>query len=89
MQSIETVVNVNQDHIITIALPHDISPGKHRVVLVIDDETSDDKSASIDDVPQLMQMAGKVTAFNAIEDPVTWQQQQRDEWERGGSNDDR
>lgn len=89
MQSIETVVNVNQDHIITIALPHDISPGKHRVVLVIDDALSDDKSVSVDDAPQLMQMAGKVAAFNAIEDPVAWQQQQREEWERDGSNDDR
>ncbi len=89
MQSIETVVNVNQDHLITIALPHDISPGKHRVVLVIDEATSDDKPASIDDAPRLMQMAGKVTAFNAIEDPVAWQQQQRDEWERDGSNDGR
>ncbi len=89
MQSIETVVNVNQERIITIALPHDISPGKHRVVLVIDDAPSEDKSASIDDALQLMQMAGKVTAFNAIDDPVAWQQQQRDEWERDGSNDDR
>lgn len=89
MQSIETVVNVNQDRIITIALPRDISPGKHRIVLVIDDATSDDKSASIDDAPQLMRMAGQVTAFNSIDYPVAWQQQQRDEWARGGSNDDR
>ncbi len=89
MQSIETVVNVNQERIITIALPHDISPGKHRIVLVIDDAISDDKSASIDDAPQLMRMAGQVAAFNIITDPVAWQQQQRDEWERDGSNDDR
>jgi hypothetical protein len=80
MQSIEPVENVNRERIITIALPPDITPGKHRVVLVIDDATSDDKSASIDDAPQLMQMAGKVTRFNAIEDPVAWQQLQRDEW---------
>lgn len=89
MQSIETVVNVNQERIITIALPHEISPGKHRVVLVIDDATSEDKPASVDDAPQLMHMAGKISAFNAIEDPVVWQQQQRDEWERDGSNNDR
>ncbi|GEM_PF-522854 len=88
MQSIETVVNVKQDRIITIALPHDISLGKHRVVLVIDDAPSD-KSASIDDAPQLMRMAGQVAAFNVIDDPVAWQQQQRDEWERDGSNNDR
>ncbi len=89
MQSIETVANVNQDGTITIALPRDITPGKHRVVLVIDDPLSDDKPASIDDAPQLMGMAGLVTAFNAIADPVAWQQQQRDEWERGGNSDDR
>lgn len=88
MQSIETVVNVNQERIITIVLPRDISPGKHRVVLVIDDATSEE-SVSVDNAPQLMHMAGKVTAFNTIEDPVAWQQQQRDEWERNGSNDDR
>ena len=84
MQSIETMVHVNQERIITIALPHDISPGKHRIVLVIDDAPSDDKSTAIDDAPQLMRMAGQVTAFNAIDDPVAWQQQQRDEWERDG-----
>ena len=89
MQSIETVVNINQEGIVTIALPRDIIPGKHRIVLVIDDALSDDKSASIDDAPQLMRMAGQVTAFNTIEDPVLWQQQQRNEWERDGSNDDR
>lgn len=84
MQSIETMVHVNQERIITIALPHDISPGKHRIVLVIDDALSDDKSASLNDAPQLMRMAGQVTAFNTIGDPVAWQQQQRDEWERDG-----
>ena len=91
MQSIETVVNINEDGIVTIALPRDIIPGKHHIVLVIDDVLSDDKSASIDDAPQLMGMAGQVTAFNTIEDPVAWQQQQqhRNEWERNGSNDDR
>ena len=82
MQSIETVVNVNQEGIITIALPPDITPGKHRIVLVIDDAPNDDKSTSKDDAPQLMRMVGQATAFNTIEDPVAWQQKERDEWER-------
>lgn len=51
MRSIKTVVDANQERIITIALPHDISLGKHRVVLMIDDTLSDDKSASVDDAP--------------------------------------
>ena len=53
MQSIETMAHVNQERIITIALPHDISPGKHRIVLVIDYTPSDDKSASIIDAPAI------------------------------------
>jgi hypothetical protein len=82
MQSIETVVDVNQEGIITIALPRDITSGKHRIVLVIYDELSADKPESIDDAPQLMRMAGQVVAFNTIEYPIDWQQQQRDEWRR-------
>ena len=37
MQHIETVVDVNQNGIVTIALPANIRPGKHHVLLVIDE----------------------------------------------------
>ncbi len=37
MKTIETTVTVTDDQQITITLPSDITPGKHRVVLVIDE----------------------------------------------------
>lgn len=37
MRTIETTVTVTDDQQIIIALPSDIIPGKHRVVLVIDE----------------------------------------------------
>lgn len=83
MQSIETIAEVNQQGLMTIVLPRHISPGKHRIVLVIDDaDNNEDKIESIDHTQRLMQMAGRISAFNSIDDPVLWQQQQRDEWNR-------
>ena len=40
------------------------------------------KTSAIDNSHQLMQLAGKISAFKIIDDPVTWQQQQRNEWDR-------
>jgi len=37
---------------------------------------------TIDNSQQLMQLAGKISAFKMINDPVAWQQQQRNEWDR-------
>lgn len=82
MQHIETVADVNQNGYVTIALPAHIRPGKHHILLVIDEALSEDDSQSVDHAPKLMQMAGRVSAFAAIDDPVLWQQQQRDEWRR-------
>lgn len=39
MRAIETTVTVTDDQQTTITLPSDITPGKHRVVLVIDEIT--------------------------------------------------
>lgn len=80
MLSIETVAEVNQQGLMTISLPRHISPGMHRIVLVVDDIISENKK--VDNALQLMQMAGQISAFNTISDPVLWQQQQRDEWNR-------
>jgi len=82
MQHIETVAEVNQNGIITITLPANIRPGKHHVFLVIDEALTEDNAQLVDHAPKLMQMAGRVSAFAAIDDPVAWQQQQRDEWRR-------
>lgn len=67
MQHIETVADVNQNGYVTIALPAHIRPGKHHILLVIDEALSEDDSQSVDHAPQLMQMAGRVSAFAAIE----------------------
>ncbi len=82
MQHIETIADVNQNGLMTIALPAHIRAGKHHIVLVIDEALSEDSTATIDHAQQLMEMAGRVSVFNSINDPVLWQQQQRDEWNR-------
>lgn len=81
MQHIETVADVNQNGFMTIALPAHIRPGKHHILLVIDEALSEDNIESLDHAPQLMQMAGRISAFKTIDNPVLWQQQ-RDEWQR-------
>ena len=81
MHHIETV-DVNQSGIVTIALPADILPGKHHILLVIDEAICEEDTQRVDHAPKLMQMAGRVSAFATIEDPVAWQQQQREEWQR-------
>lgn len=82
MQHIETIADVNQNGIVSIALPAHIRPGKHHILLVIDEALSEDNIEPIDHAQQLMQMAGQISAFKTIDDPVLWQQQQRDEWQR-------
>ena len=82
MQRIETIAEVNQNGLMTIALPSHIRAGKHHIVLVIDEILSEDNVSPIDHSEQLMQMAGRISAFKSINDPVLWQQQQRDEWNR-------
>lgn len=80
MQHIETVAEVNHNGFVTISLPTHIRPGKHHMFLVIDEALSEE-SFENDHSPQLMQMAGCISAFNKIGDPILWQQQQRDEWQ--------
>ncbi|MDP2902063.1 MAG: hypothetical protein Q8N96_03000 [Methylovulum sp.] len=84
MQHIETVADVNQNGFVTIALPAHIRPGKHHILLVIDEALSEDNIESVDHAAQLMKMAGRISAFKTIDNPVLWQQQQRDEWQRDG-----
>ena len=59
-----------------------IRPRKHHIALVIDEALSESNIEPVDHAQQLMQMAGQVSAFKTIVDPVLWQQQQRDEWKR-------
>lgn len=38
MKTIDLTINVPEERVITLKLPEDISPGEHRVVMVIDDQ---------------------------------------------------
>ncbi len=49
------------------------------IVTLVDSRISPDV---VDNSRQLMQLAGKISAFKALDEPVAWQQQQRDEWQR-------
>jgi hypothetical protein len=49
MRTIETTVNVTEDGTLTISLPPDVTPGLHRVVVVIEGLSSVDEE--LDDFP--------------------------------------
>ena len=40
MKTIDLTVNVPEGRVITVKLPEDISPGEHRVVMVIDEHAA-------------------------------------------------
>jgi len=62
------------DRLITIKLPEEVSPGRHELVLVLDEKNMSDKSAK-----KLMKYAGSVPAFKKI-DGVAYQRELRSEW---------
>ncbi len=78
MRTIETTVEITSSHELRLKLPNDIQLGRHKVVLIIDDQPQVETEQTID----LMQLAGQIKSFQTISDPVAWQQQQRNEWER-------
>ncbi len=79
MRTIETTVEITSTHELRLKLPNDIQVGRHKVVLIIDENTT---QSNIDPSMDLMQLAGQIKSFQTISDPVAWQQQQRNEWER-------
>ena len=51
MRSIETTATVTDDGILTVEIPRDIRPGKHRVVVVIDEQLMDTSRRGLPDFP--------------------------------------
>ncbi len=78
MRTIETTIEITSSHELRLKLPNDIQLGRHKVVLIIDEQSQVETDPTID----LMQLAGQIKSFQTISDPVAWQQQQRNEWER-------
>ena len=50
---------------------------KVRVIVLFDEVRTEAAGQSA----SLMELAGKITAFRDIADPVTWQQRERSEWD--------
>jgi len=75
-------LNINyevlQDRLVTIKLPETVCPGKHELVIVLEENAADE---NVEDthVKKLMQFAGSVTAFNGV-DGVEYQKKVRSEW---------
>ena len=69
---------VMPDRIVTFKLPETVRPGRHELVVVLEeDELSQVKTDS--NTKTLMQFAGSVTAFKQI-DGVEYQREARSEW---------
>lgn len=71
-----------EDTVIT-ALREFIQRRKQQEIIQLSAHSDSNPDCDEGDAPQLMQTAGQVTAFNTLDDPVDWQRQQCDEWERG------
>jgi hypothetical protein len=48
MKSIETTATVTPDRTLTIRLPVDVTPGEHRIVVVIDESLIDGRRPPLD-----------------------------------------
>lgn len=70
--------DVLPDRVVTIKLPETVSPGRHALVLVLQ-ETAADRNLTVTNTEALMKIAGSVTAFDGI-DGVEYQQKIRSEW---------
>ncbi len=51
MQTIETTATVGQDGILTARVPPEVPPGRHRVVLVIEEATAQEEQTLPFDFP--------------------------------------
>ncbi len=69
---------VMSDRIVTFTLPETVRPGRHELVVVLEeDELAQVKTGS--NAQTLMQFAGSVTAFKQI-DGLEYQRKVRAEW---------
>jgi len=51
MQTIQAIATVNDDGELTLRIPKDIAPGRHKVVLVIDEEPVQAQDRVLADFP--------------------------------------
>lgn len=75
MLTLNIEYDVLPDRVVTIKLPETVSPGRHALVLVLQ-ETDADKNLAVARTASLMQFAGSVTAFDGV-DGVEYQRKIR------------
>jgi hypothetical protein len=66
------------DRLVTIKLPETVHPGRHELVLVLENNDAKNNVENTN-AKMLMQFAGAITAFNGV-DGVEYQQKVRSEW---------
>lgn len=66
------------DRLVTIKLPETVCPGKHELVIVLE-ENAVDENVEDTHAKKLMQFAGAVAAFKGV-DGVEYQRKVRSEW---------
>lgn len=76
MRTLNYELDIQKDRTIRIQLPHDISPGKHQIVLIIDEnETSPEEN--IDEFQRLLHATEGIWRQG---DGLVYQESMRDQW---------
>lgn len=78
MITLNFAYDVLPDRQVIIQLPPTVQPGHHEMVIVLD-KTVDQHAQTQTNISRVMQLAGGVSAFSAV-DGVAYQNQVRSEW---------
>ena len=78
MLTLNLACDVLPNRQVTIQLPFTVQPGHHEMVIVLD-KTVDQHAQTQTNISRVMQLAGGVSAFSAV-DGVAYQNQVRSEW---------
>lgn len=78
MLSVTLEYEIPQDRTITLKVPAEVQPGKHRLIVVIDEQPSAPRLLEPGNADALNQLVG---ALHLTEDPLAFQQRLREEWE--------
>uniref|UniRef100_Q3ASC6 Uncharacterized protein n=1 Tax=Chlorobium chlorochromatii (strain CaD3) TaxID=340177 RepID=Q3ASC6_CHLCH len=79
MLTISTTYDVQSDRLVTIKLPQEVYPGKHELLIVVEQQKKE-KRIGTTIANSIMRFAGTVPAFRSL-DGVSFQQSIRMKWE--------
>lgn len=78
MLSIALEYEVPPDRTIIVKMPDEVQPGRHELIVVINEQPSASRSLAPYNADALNQLAG---TLRLTEDPLAFQQRLREEWE--------